>query len=108
VDQLTETEVARLEAVPSGLWGTSWRPALAEGRLQTINVDGPFVDCGSPGDYLEANLLASGGESVVGDGAGVEGEVVRSVVWPGARVEAGERLVHAVRADHEGMTVYVR
>jgi NDP-sugar pyrophosphorylase family protein len=105
---LPASEVARFEPVPSGLWGTSWRPALEAGRLETVNLEGPFVDCGTPGDYLEANLLASGGESVIGDGAVVEGEVVRSVVWPGARVEAGERLEHAVRADHHGMTVYVR
>lgn len=105
---LPPAEVARLAPVPSGLWGTSWRPALAEGRLETVNLDGPFVDCGTPGDYLRANLLASGGESVVGDDAVVEGELVRSVVWPGARVEEGERLVDAIRADRQGMTVLVR
>jgi NDP-sugar pyrophosphorylase family protein len=103
---LPAAEVARLEAVPSGLWGTSWKPALAQGRLDTVNVDGPFVDCGTPGDYLRANLLASRGASVVGDGAVVDGEVVRSVVWPGSVVAAGERLVDAIRAER--LTVLVR
>jgi NDP-sugar pyrophosphorylase family protein len=98
--------VARCEPVPSGLWGHLWKPALADGQLETINVHGPFVDCGTPADYLRANLLASGGRSVVGEGAEVEGELVRSVVWPGARVEAEERLVDAIRADD--LTVLVR
>jgi hypothetical protein len=44
---------------------------------------------------------------VVGPGARVDGEVVRSVVWPGASVERGERLVDAIRLD-DGSTVLVR
>ena len=56
------------------------------------------VDCGTPADYLRANMLASGGAAVVEPGAVVEGEVVRSVVWAGERVGPGERLVDAVRA----------
>lgn len=99
--------IARLEAVPSGLWTTCWRPALEAGLLETVNVAGPFVDCGTPADYLAANLTASGGESVVGDGATVEGELVRTVVWDGAEVAPGEHLVDAIRAD-EGVTVLVR
>ena len=53
----------------------------------------PFVDCGSPQDYLAANLLASGGESVVEPGAVVEGKLDRCVIWSDARVDAGERFV---------------
>jgi ADP-glucose pyrophosphorylase len=41
---------------------------------------------------------------VVGAGAVVEGQVERSVVWPGARVEAGEVLVDAIRTT-AGRTV---
>jgi MurNAc alpha-1-phosphate uridylyltransferase len=91
--------VARLEAVPSGLWETSWREANEAGRVEVVRHDGPFVDCGTPQQYLEANLLAGGGESVVGDGATVAGRLVRSVVWPGATVRAGETLVDAIRYD---------
>ena len=101
------SEVAALEAEPSGLWERSWRPALAAGRLEVVRQDGPFVDCGTPADYLRANLEASGGTSVVEDGATVEGELVRSVVWSGARVRPGERLVDAIRYDLE-RTVLVR
>lgn len=91
------SEVERLEAVPSGLWEASWEAALAEGRVDVVRHEGPFVDCGTPADYLEANLRASGGESVVAPGAVVDGEVVRSVVWAGSEVRRGERLVDAVR-----------
>jgi ADP-glucose pyrophosphorylase len=44
---------------------------------------------------------------VVGEGASVQGAVVRSVVWPGARVVEGEVLVDAVRAGRT-VTVLVR
>lgn len=100
--------IARLEAVPSGLYEVSWRAEAEAGRLDLAVTDAPFVDCGAPADYLRANLLASGGRSVVDAEALVEpgSHVERSVLWPGARVRAGERLVDAVRAP--GVTVLVR
>ena len=60
-------------------------------------TDGDPIDCGTPADYLRANMVASGGASVVEPGAQVEGELVRSVVWAGERVGPDERLVDAVR-----------
>ena len=65
---------------------------------------GPFFDCGTPAEYLAANLAASGGQSVIGEGARVAGELVRSVVWPGGVVRAGERLVESIRVG-EDLTV---
>ena len=100
-------EVAGLEPVPSGLWEASWRHRQAEGRIDVARWDGPCIDCGTPARYLAANLAASGGEPVVGEGAVVEGKLERTVVWPGARVRAGEVLVDAVRAD-DSVTVLVR
>ena len=101
------SEVARLDAVPSGLWEVSWQAAHAAHRIDVVRWDGPCVDCGTPARYLAANLAVSGGASVVGDGAVVEGKIERSVVWAGARVEAGEVLVDAIRTD-AGVTVLVR
>ena len=75
--------------------------------METVRWDGPCLDCGTPARYLAANLAASGGMSVIGPGASVDGEVVRSVVWEGAGVRAGERLVDAVRASDD-VTVLVR
>jgi mannose-1-phosphate guanylyltransferase/MurNAc alpha-1-phosphate uridylyltransferase len=114
------SEVRRLQATPSGLYEVLWRPAHDEGRLDVVGHPGPFVDCGTPADYLRANLAAAragggalvdpsatvapgavGGHSVVGPGAIVEGRVVDSVVWPGTRVERGEELVRSVRAARD-------
>lgn len=118
-----------LAAEPSGLWERCWRDASAEGSLEVVGGRGTFVDCGTPGAYLRANLIVldalttrdpstgrgpgrgpdgcwlgpgarvtgTARRSVVGAGAVVAGDVVDSVLWPGARVEAGERLVGAVR-----------
>lgn len=89
-----------LAAQPAGLYETCWRPALTAGRLRLVPYEHTFVDCGTPRDYLAANLHASGGASVSAPDAVVEGEVVRSVVWPRSRVHAGEHLVEAIRAEH--------
>jgi MurNAc alpha-1-phosphate uridylyltransferase len=99
------TDVQNLPDGPSGLYEVSWRQSWAEGRLELVPASGPFFDCGTPPDYLTANLAASGGVSVVGEGVIVEGELVRSVVWPGGVVRRGERLVDSVRVG-ETMTVY--
>lgn len=87
-------DVARLEPVPSGLYEVQWRHETPR-LLETTAV---AIDCGTPADYLRANLHASGGRSVVGAGAVVAGELVRSVVWPDGVVRRGERLVEAIRA----------
>lgn len=86
--------VATLGATPSGLYETVWRGA----DLDLVETTEVVIDCGTPEEYLRANLHASGGGSVVGPGAVVQGELVRSVVWPGARVWRGERLVESIRA----------
>ncbi|MGD9753609.1 MAG: NDP-sugar synthase [Acidimicrobiia bacterium] len=116
----------RIEARPAGLWELVWREALAEGTLRSVGVDGPFVDCGTPAQYLAANLaalelagtdrlVAAGARlgpgavldaAVVGEGARVDGVVRRSVLWPGATVTAGEELVEVIRTD-DGLTLAV-
>ncbi len=90
----------------AGLWEVSWRHLQPGVDLELVVADAPVVDCGTPARYLRANLAWSGGESVIGEGAVVEGEVVRSVVWDGARVAPGERLVDAIRASDQ-VTVQV-
>ena len=95
--------VARLEPVPTGLYEVVWRELWRAGALDVVRSGAVFIDCGTPRDYLRANLHASGGASVVADDAVVEGTVERCVVWPGSRVERGEHLVECVRAG--GLTV---
>ncbi len=99
--------VSELSDEPSGLYEVCWKPWADRNAVEVIRHDGPFVDCGTPADYLRANLAASGGRSVVGVGAVVDGVVERSVLWPGARVGEGEVLRDAVRTTG-GLTVLVR
>ena len=101
------TAVGSLKAEPSGLYEQSWRAAAEAGSLEVLRYDGPFVDCGTPAQYLAANLAASGGRTVIGEGARVDGVAERCVLWPNTVVEAGEHLVDAIRAD-EHITVLVR
>ena len=96
--------VSVLAAEPTGLYEVSWKAAQQAGRLELVPLKGPFVDCGTPADYLAANLLASGNETVVGEGAVVEGSAVRCVLWPGARVGADEVLRDVIRTA-KGLTV---
>lgn len=90
--------VSVLEEVPSGLYELLWRQEDEAGRLDLAVTHRTAIDCGTPADYLAANLDASGGRSVIGEGAVVEGSVERCVVWDGAVVTAKEHLVDAVRA----------
>ncbi|MEW2143672.1 sugar phosphate nucleotidyltransferase [Micromonospora vinacea] len=93
-----------------------WRPAEAAGALEVVPYPGTFFDTGTPADYLAANLHAAAGgvlveesatvtgrcvESVVGAGARVDGDVFRTVVWPGATVRADERLRNVIRAGSD-------
>lgn len=100
------TSVAPLVPEPTGLYEASWGRLAAEGRIDVLRWSGPWVDCGTPAQYLTANLLASGGASVVGAGSKVAGAVERCVLWEDSEVYAHEVLVDAVRGD--GRTVLVR
>ena len=86
---------------PASLHDLVWRPAWERGELETVIASGEFVDCGTPRDYLRANLLASGGRSVVGEGAVVEGSIERVVVWPDGFVGADEVLADCIRAGRD-------
>lgn len=105
---LPAATVATLAPVPSGLYEVSWRAEHERGRLDLVRVEGDFIDCGTPADYLAANLASSGGASVVDPRAAVAAgaQLERCVVWDGSVVGPTEHLVDAIRAD--GLTVLVR
>jgi NDP-sugar pyrophosphorylase family protein len=90
--------LSELTPEPSGLYETVWRAEADAGRLDLVRHRATAIDCGTPADYLRANLHASGGRSVVGAGATVEGIIDRCVVWPEAYVGPDEHLVECVRA----------
>jgi NDP-sugar pyrophosphorylase family protein len=99
--------VRPLSAEPSGLYEVLWKQQAVEGRMDLLAYSGKAIDCGTPADYLEANMHASGGRSVIGEGAVVEGTVERCVVWDGAYVGPDEHLVEVIRAGtrEEPLTV---
>lgn len=95
--------VRGLEATPSGLYEVLWRAQAGRGGLELVTLAEAgagevAVDCGTPRDYLLANLHAGGGRSVVGAGARLLGTVDRCVVWEGAQVGPQEHLVEVIRA----------
>lgn len=95
--------VRHLTEEVGGLYEVLWRREHEVGRLDLAVTTALAIDCGTPADYLRANLHASGGASVVGDGARVEGSIERCVVWDRAWVGPDERLADCVRAgtrDH--------
>jgi N-acetyl-alpha-D-muramate 1-phosphate uridylyltransferase len=97
------TSVRSLPSTPAGLYEVLWRGQAAGGRLDLVTMDdvragSVAIDCGTPADYLAANLHASGGASVVDPAAVVEGTVERCVVWDGAYVGPDEHLVEVIRA----------
>jgi NDP-sugar pyrophosphorylase family protein len=94
---LPRSDASQLPAKPAGLYEAVWAKAEVDGRLELVPSEAAFIDCGTPANYLRANLAASGGESVIGPGAVVEGEVIRSVVWPDSVVRRAERLVECIR-----------
>lgn len=98
-----------LKAEPSGLYEVLWRQEHERGRLDlfVLPQDTPAIDCGTPADYLAANLHASGGQNVVGAGAEVLGSVTECVVWDGAYVGPEERLERQIRAGSRERRVTV-
>jgi len=100
-------DIVPLAAERSGLYEVDWRHRRPGVDIELVDHAGRFFDCGTPGRYLAANLAASGGASVVGTGARVEGRISRSVIWPGARVWRAEALHGAIRATDQ-VTVLVR
>ncbi|HEX6873358.1 MAG TPA: sugar phosphate nucleotidyltransferase [Micromonosporaceae bacterium] len=109
---LPASSVASLPPGRSELVREVWRPAERQDRLEVVRYQGFYLDTGTVGDYLAANLHAArdgslvagdavvSGQvthSVIGAGARVDGSVVRSVVLPHAVVGPEERLVDAVR-----------
>jgi MurNAc alpha-1-phosphate uridylyltransferase len=86
--------VKTLKPEPTGLYEVLWRDSEPEFAL----FSGAAIDCGSPRDYLAANLHASAGEPVIAPTAEVLGTVERTVVWDGAHVAPDEHLSDVIRA----------
>ena len=95
------SDAEALRPEPSGLYEVLWQRARDAGRLELIPAEGVFFDCGTPAEYLAANLYASGGETVIGAGADISGKLERCVVWPFGVVRGDESLRECIRAGRE-------
>ena len=99
------TTARRLGAEPDGLYAAVWKAAHAAGELEFVPIDGDAFDCGTPAEFITANLRAAGTSSVIAPDARVDGDVDRCVLLSGAVVAAGESLVGAIR-DRYGNTMF--
>ena len=93
--------------VPTETVAGIYRERIAQslGDVRGWRLDLPFVDVGTPRDYLDAALALGGlGDSgrVIEPGADVHtsARIEQSVVWPGARIGAGVQLDRCVVAGH--------
>ncbi|GIH18713.1 NTP transferase domain-containing protein [Rugosimonospora africana] len=110
--------VRDLAVEPGELVKRLWRDAEAAGELTVVPYGGRYLDTGTPGDYLAANLDAAGPDgrivapdadvtgtvhsAVIGAGAVVRGRVEHAVVWPGGYVGPDEHLTSAIRYGRDG------
>jgi len=78
---------------PGGLYERVWRSMLD--RLDLYQLDGRAFDCGTPEEFLAANLTVSGGRSVIHPTARPGGPVEDSVFLRGAKTPPG----YAARAE---------
>lgn len=95
---------------------TAYKELVPEGKVGSTLHAGSWIDVGTPGAYLQANLdVLSGavlppvdpwtvgargpGGSWVGDGAEVQGTITRCIVGAGATVPAGAQLTDCVIWD---------
>ncbi len=95
---------AALEYSPDGLYASIWRDGYAAGGLEFIALAGRSFDCGTPAEFLTANLVAAHGTSVVAPDALLYGSLDRCVLLAGAVVGPDEHLVCAIR-DRFGNTM---
>ncbi len=95
---------------------TAYKAMVPEGKVGSIVHGGTWVDIGTPGAYLDANLAVLRGEVIApvdpwtrgrraatdswaGQGARVDGIVQRCVIGAGAVVPAGAELIDCVVWD---------
>ncbi len=90
-----------LAAEPASLYDLIWKPAWDDGSIEFVMTSGEFVDCGTPRDYLAANMLASDGNNVIGAGSVVGGSLTQVVVWPRGIVATNETLSNCIRVGRD-------
>lgn len=98
--------VKGLRAEPSGLYEAMWRDLDRSGEIDFVEFPGTAIDCGTPADYLRANL-AGGAQNIVDPTAEVLGDLDECVVWDRAYVGPEESLSRCIRVGGRGGTITV-
>lgn len=89
---MTSATIAEIGPDTEDLYRDLWKGQLSDGEVDLVPFSGLAIDAGTPANLLAANLVASGGRSVVEPGASVHGTVEQCVVLAGADVRADEHL----------------
>lgn len=92
---LPGTIAGSLAATPSGLYERVWLPG--RDSLDLVVTDVAAFDCGTPEEFLRANLAVSGGSPVIHPTAHPGGPVRRSVFLRDATSPAGHVSVGEIR-----------
>jgi NDP-sugar pyrophosphorylase family protein len=89
---MNRTTFAGIGSETEDLYRDVWKRQLADGDAQLVPFTGLAIDAGTPADLLAANLVESGGRTVVESGASVEGAAEQCLVLTGGEVPTGEHL----------------
>jgi N-acetyl-alpha-D-muramate 1-phosphate uridylyltransferase len=92
MSKMTSEAIGRIAPMSDDLYHGLWKTQLADGDARLVPFKGLAVDCGTPAGLLAANLVESGGHTVIESGARAEGEATGCLLLDGAHVRAGERL----------------
>lgn len=89
---MTQATLARIGPDTEDLYRDLWKLQLADDDVDLVPFTGLAIDAGTPANLLAANLVESGGRTVVESGASVEGAAEQCVVLAGGEVRTGEHL----------------
>ncbi len=78
------------------LYRDLWKRQLADGGARLVPFTGLAIDAGTPANLLAANLVESGGSTIVEPGATVDGTAEQCLVLAGGEVRAGTHLQRCV------------
>lgn len=89
---MTAATIAEIGPDTEDLYRDLWKRQLRDGGVELVPFTGLAIDAGTPANLLAANLVATGGRSVVEPGATIDGTAEQCVVLAGADVRADEHL----------------
>jgi N-acetyl-alpha-D-muramate 1-phosphate uridylyltransferase len=93
---MDRSTVARIGPDTEDLYRDLWKRQLVDAEVKLVPFTGLAIDAGTPANLLAANLVESGGNTVVEPGANVDGTAEQCLVLAGAEVRAGTHLERCI------------